>query len=182
VTLIPTEILRMWSERAETAHHLILQNLIDFKPFDAELQHGEKMQAYAEAAAANLMSARTFQDRFYLVRRFQDADLIRWFASGISFDHLDKAPSLAEATNRTPAQMLECAIEIGGKTGVTMTVEEMIAFALGENGKQKVHIEYHIDRAVTVILRKFRFLLKWDDEKAERFAVRFHELMKEFAE
>ena len=182
MTLIPAEILRMWGERAETAHHLILQNLIDFKPFDAELQHGEKMQAYAEAAKANRMSMRTFQDRFYLVKRFQDADLIRWFASGISFDHLDKAPSLAEATNRTPAEMIECAIEVGGKMGGTMTVEEMIAFALGETNKQRKHIGYHIDRAVTVILRKFRHLLKWDDEKAERFAVRLRELMKEFAE
>ena len=75
MTIIPAEILRMWGERAETAHHLILQNLIDFKPFDAELQHGEKMQAYAEAAKANRMSMRTFQDRFYLVKRFQDAEV-----------------------------------------------------------------------------------------------------------
>lgn len=180
MTLIPAAVLKRWNKIADEASRNYLAIFIEFREWDAELQHGEKMQAYREAAAAVMMSESTFRDKFGLVKRFQDDDLIRWFRRGISFDHLDKAPSLAEACKRTPSDLLEAAISIGNESGETMTVEEMTAFALAETDQPKASVNYHIESLVTSNLRKLRNLFKWDDDKAERFAIAFRDLLKEY--
>lgn len=179
MTLIPTAILTKWETRTIQADKNVLANLVEFLEFYDELQHGELMQAYTEAAKANRMSGATFRDKFGLVRRFRECDLYFWFANGISFDHLDKAPSLAEITKRQPSELIAQAIEVGNKDGETMTVDEMTAFALGETDKPKAGAKWHIEQAFVKVW-KLRNILGWDDEKANRFEARVRELIEEF--
>ena len=183
MTLIPADTLRMWNERATCADTLILDNLLDFREFYDELksEHGTLMQAYAEAAKANRMSAATFRDKFGLVKRFQDDDLRRWFACGISFDHLDKAPQIAELTHRTPAELLDACIEIGGENGETMTADETIRFAMGETDQPRVTARYHFEAAFRKVW-KLPTLLGWAEDKSKKFEDDLRALIDRYVE
>lgn len=183
MTLIPQEKLSAWYMRATAADNLVLENLLDFREFYDELksEHGTLMQAYAEAAKANRMSAATFRDKFGLVKRFQDDDLRRWFYCGISFDHLDKAPQIAELTHRTPAELLEACIEIGGENGETMTADEMMRFAMGETDQPRVTARYHFEAAFRKVW-KLPTLLGWADDKSRRFTDELRTLIDRYVE
>lgn len=183
MTVIPESKLSAWQSRAETADNLVLENLIEFREFYEELknEHGTLMQAYAEAAKANRMSAETFRAKFGLVRRFRDDDLRRWFASGISFDHLDKAPRLAEITHRQPAELLDACIEIGGADGGTMTADEMAAFAMSETDVPHVTARYYVETAFRKVW-KLPNLLGWTEEKAQRFEEELRQLIDRYLE
>lgn len=164
MTLIPAEKLSTWHTRATAADNLILENLLDFREFYDELkaEHGTLMQAYAEAAQANRMSRETFRDKFGLVKRFQDNDLREWFMRGISFDHLDKAPSLAEISKRTPAEVLNFA------AAENMTVEQMVNWVCEEQGKERAPLMFHFENEVKRLC-KFPTLGNWDAEKTGRW-------------
>lgn len=183
MTIIPEGKLTIWNVRATNADQDILQNLIEFREFYDELknEHGTLMQAYAEAAKANRMSAATFRDKFGLVKRFQDDDLLRWFASGISFDHLDKAPQIAELTHRTPAELLEACIEIGGENGETMTADEMMRFGMGETDQPRVTARYHFEAAFRKVW-KLPTLLGWAEDKSKRFTDDLRTLIDRYVE
>lgn len=163
MTIIPSSKLAEWKKRSEAADFLILENLIEFREFYDELKNEHAlMQAYAEAAQANRMSAATFRDKFGLVKRFGDDDLRRWFEMGLSFDHLDKAPGLAEISHRTPAEVLDFAAE------ERMTVEQMINWICEEQGKQRAPLLFHFDSLFRK-LWKFPALGQWDTDKTERW-------------
>lgn len=177
---IPKDVLKIWEFRAGEAERDILENLIEFLEFYDELNHGDKLKAYKEAAKANRMAGETFRGKFGLVLRFRDCDLREWFKQGISFDHLAHAPSLAEVIKLTPAALIEKAIDPGSANGDTMTVDEMIEFALGGSDK-KTSPKWHVEQAFSKLL-KLPSLLKWDSEKAQRFETKVKELIEEFSQ
>lgn len=171
--IIETAVLERWYSRATQANKNILQNLLEFGEYYSGLEHGEKMQAYKEAAEANMMSAENFRYKFGLVLRFKDCNLCEWFANGISFDHLENS-SAAEYKKMTPKELIEKAIELGGPDGKTMTVNEMLNFALGEkpdSGANKGEFRFFSN------LLKFCNLRKWTPEQSERFQTGVRELI-----
>ena len=178
MTLLPTGKLETWRKRAKSANKSILENLIEFKEFYDELKdrHGEMMQAYREAADANMMSEHTFRDKFGLVNRFRDSDLLYWFENGISFDHLDNAPSLRPDD---PASLLDDCIENGNENGETMTVPEMVNFVLEGENKRRVKARYHFDRAFSKVWNLHN-ILKWTDEKAKSFKRELQDLIDKY--
>lgn len=178
-SIIPRDCLIRWDIRASESENNILENLIEFLEFYDELNHGDKLNAYKEAAKANRMAGETFRGKFGLVLRFRDCNLREWFKQGISFDHLAHAPSMAEIAKLTPAALIEKAIDPGAANGDTMTVDEMIEFALGGSDK-KTSPKWHIEQAFSKLL-KLPNLLKWDSEKTQRFEVKVKELIEEFS-
>lgn len=172
--MISEEMLNRWQRNAIAGNAALLDNLLEFKDeFEGEVvRHGDKMQLYEEASAANCLSDSRFRQLYYLVLRYTekgDNDIAYWLTKGLGWEHLDEAPSLADQTGRTAKELLDEAIEIGGKNGRVMSVKEMRNFALGETQKKKVKNGYHIEKFVNVLVKNCIKFLGWTDEKVTGF-------------
>jgi hypothetical protein len=91
---------------------------------------------------------------------------VYWLNNGVSFEHLETANAMAEKANKTPVQLLNECIEKGGPTGKTMTVNELISFANGENAKHPIlyRVTIWFER-----LGKSPSLFGWNTEKTSAF-------------
>lgn len=175
MSLIPRPVAERMKARARKGSRCHLENLLDVRDLIAEIYRpqGKIMQAYSDAAVAMECSADTVRLGIGQIREYTDKDLFRWLDSGISFDHLSAANSLAELANKTPIELIEQAIDPGNAEGNTMTVRELEAFALGE--RKQNHPVFRFGVLLGRLL-KFPNALKWDDEKTGRYMALLEEL------
>jgi hypothetical protein len=177
-TLIPGEMLDKWRGRARASDLLKLKNLIEFRTLKEEFKiEGVLMQAYKEAAEAMMLAPETLRDLIGKIRNYPEARLISWIENGISFDHLEKANTLAELAHKTPAQLLDEAVEFGNGTGAPMTVRELTSHAMSEVPSALKAITY---RRVSIYQQLSRFPTDgWSEEKQARF-IKWRDEGKEF--
>jgi len=166
---IPAETKTVWRQRARRGALSKLKSLLEFREMIADYKAEHVlMEAYKEAAEAMLIAPETLRDDMGKIREYSRENLVRWLSSGLSFDHLETANRLAEAAKKTPAQLLNEAIDPGNATGETMTVDELAVYAIGElphNSRRAViQMTIMFDR-----LRKFPTRFKWDEIKTGRF-------------
>jgi hypothetical protein len=179
-TLIPGGVLIKWRARARSSDILKLRNLIEFRALLDEFKaEGVLMQAYKEAAEAMMLAPETLRDLIGKVRSYPEEKLICWIEQGISFDHLEKANTLAEVAHKSPAQLLDEAVSLGNATGSPMTVRELTAHAMGEVQSSQRAFVY---RRLII----YKQLSAWpidsyDDDKRARFAA-WRDAGKEFLE
>lgn len=167
MTLIPTVTLERWHVTARRNALVKLEMLLEFRAMMPDFKaENVLMEAYKEAAEAMLISPETLRDDMGKIREYQEEQLRYWIDNGVSFDHMEKAAQLAEIAHKTPARLLDECIDPGNANGDTMTVKELIAFALGEKPKPRhtLGLVVMFDR-----LRKFPTNYGWDIEKTTRF-------------
>ena len=165
--LIDAATAARWSRRARRGALSKLRSLLEFRDMMDDFRaENVLMQAYAEAAIIMVCSADTLRADIANIREYSEADLVRWIENKVSFDHMEKANSLAELAHKTPMQLLNECIDPGNAVGDTMTVRELQSFALGE---QKIHPAVYRWNVVLGRLRNFPTQLQWDDEKTGRY-------------
>jgi len=123
------------------------------------------MQLYKEAARPLRCEAETVRKNLRVIREYHPLDLRKWLDGGLSFHHIEKANALAD-DNRSPAFLLESAIDAGGADGQPWTVDELIEFATGDRPK------WDIPKVVTGYLNKLSNLgivKRWDEDKQGRW-------------
>lgn len=171
MTLIPEGMRERWRTRARRGALNTLKSLLEFRELivsEGYREEGVLMQAYSEAAEDMLMAPETLRDYMGKIREYPRQTLVYWLSNGLSFDHLEKANSIAELAQRTPAQLLDEAIEVGNENGETMTVNQMVSFALGVVDRQKRSIIYHFI-PLYERLGKFPTRFKFDAEKTKEY-------------
>jgi hypothetical protein len=180
--LIPAKFGEQLRARARKSRQLKLQNLLELRDFIAEnydrIERDGWMRFYAEAADWTDCAAETMRHDLDTIRSYPDADLKRWILAGLSFDHLATANGLQEASHYEASYLLDFCINLGGENGKRMTVEEMTAFALGENTPRSKTFDYV--RTLTGWILKLPNKLGWNTEKSAAFEARVRELIKEF--
>lgn len=178
--LIPAATLTRWQTRARRGALSTLKSLLEFRELVPDFRaEAVLMQAYQDAAKAMMIATDTLRDLMGKIREYPEGQLIFWINNGVSFDHMEKANQLAEIAHKTPAALLNEAVNPGNATGETMTVRELTAYALGEVAQPMKAITY---RRVTLwnSLGKFP-TTGWDDDKVSRFA-EWREAGREFIE
>lgn len=180
MTLIPLTTLDRWRTRARRGALLKLKTLLEFRELVDEYRaEAVLMQAYREAAEAMLISPETLRDDMHKIREYPEMKLVYWIANGVSFDHLEKANALAEIAQKTPAALLDEAIDLGNASGETMTVRELVGHALGEVAQPMKPFTY---RRAVIWNQLGKFPTDgWDDGKVSRFN-EWREAGKEFLE
>lgn len=171
MTLIPSDMRNRWSTRARRGALNMLKSLLEFRELivsEGYREEGVLMQAYREAADSMLMSPETLRDYMGKVREYPKEKLVYWLSNGLSFDHLEKANAVAELAKRTPADLLNEAIDVGNADGKTMTVDEMVSFALGVVDKPRRSVIHHFI-PLYERLGKFPSRFRWDEEKTRRY-------------
>lgn len=169
MTLIPQATLMHWQGLARKSDLAKLEMLIEFREFLSEIRgDGTIMLAYREAADAMAMAPETLRDYMGKIRNYPVEKLQLWIAKGVSFDHLEKAASVAEIAKTVPAQLLDEAIDPGNAAGEVMTVREMLSHALGGREKPGGAGRYHW-LPVYERLGKFPIRLGWESDKTSRF-------------
>lgn len=168
-SLIPTETLKAWRGRAKRGALELLDSLCEFREMIPDFKaEAVLMQAYAEASEALMMAPETLRDYVGKVREYPKEQMIYWITNGVSFDHFEKANTLADLAHKPPAQLLDEAINPGNATGQTMTVKELTAYALGEVS-QPMKVQVYRFTVLYKQLGKFPSLYGWDDDKAARY-------------
>jgi len=166
-TLIPADRLEIVRTRSRTGALAELESLLWFRENmdDWKAEHA-LMQAYSEYAEAMSISKDTLRRKMSTIRNYTADDLVRWVESGVLFEHIETANTLAELAKKTPKQLLNEALNLGGEYGKVMTVDELTTFALGEQKREPA-----LFRVNTLLSRlgKFPLLLKWPQEKTQKF-------------
>lgn len=169
MTLIPTGTLQVWRTRARRSSLSKLRSLLEFRDMAPEYKaEGVLMQAYREAAEAMTCSPETLRFDMNLIREYPAEQLVYWLSNGLSFDHLAAANRLAEAARKTPARLLNEAIDPGNATGAPMTVDELEVFATGELPHSERARTYRIVLMFDK-LQKAIYQASWDVAKQSRF-------------
>lgn len=168
-TLIPAETLRTWKQRSYRSALLKLTSLLELRPLieDAKAE-GQRvlMQMYSEAADAMMVHPDTVRADLAIIRNYSPDKLMYWLSNRVSFAHIETANQYAEIAKKTPAQLLDEAIQLGDETGETMTVSKLIAFALGEKKHEPATFRAN---ALFSRLGKFPNLFGWAQDKTEKF-------------
>jgi len=167
--LLPDELLNKWRTRSYRATALKLKSLLELRPIieDAKAE-GERtlMQMYFEAAEAMMVHPDTVRADLATIRSYPPDKLIYWIANGVGFSHIENANALQEIAKKPAAQLLTECITLGNEHGKTMTVNELIVFALGEKKKDPVFFRVN---ALFGRLGKLPSLLGWANEKVVKF-------------
>ncbi len=168
MTLIPETKLSEWHATAKRGAREILAILIEFRDEYMADFRAENclMQGYEEVATSLMLAPDTARDKIGMLRSYPKDKLLYWFDNDLSFDHLDKANSLAEIAHKAPADLLNEAIDPGNATGATMTVKELTAHALGERPMPAPM--YWINRAFSSF-GELPHRLNWNEAKAYRW-------------
>ena len=169
MTIVPAESLTKWRTRSYRSAMLKLANLLELREIveDAEAE-GQRvlMQIYAEAAEAFMRHEDTVRADLATIRRYSPEKLVYWIKSGYSFAHIAAANMYADRSGRKPLELLDEAIQHGGKEGdKAMTVKELIAFATGE----KEYKPAFSPSTVLSLLGKIPNSLNWVEEKRVKF-------------
>lgn len=166
MTLTPTAIYESWCRRAKRGNLLLVKSLCELRELLSDCEHNGAMQLQhkKEFCKAYGYAMETLRDYIGKIREYSYEQLIYWIDSGVSFDHLEKANTHAEAKQMTPAQLLDFAVE------EKMTVDEMVSFALGEK-----ETPAHTVQAKRWFIKALGWLEKvsqragWDVKKQERY-------------
>lgn len=166
-TMIPEKVLKRVRQRARRGNALKLLNLLDFRrDFQEWKDEGVLMQAYADWSEAMMISPDTLRKDLATIRNYSPDNLVYWLNNGISFEHLETANAMQERAKKPAAQLLNECVELGGKNGKPMTVNELISHANGENAKHP--IMYRVNIWFTA-LGKSPTLFKWNEQKTLAF-------------
>lgn len=167
--LIDPRIKERWRTRARRNTLSKLKSLLEFRELVEEYKaENVLMHAYKEAAEAMLCAPETLRDDMGKIREYPKEKLVYWLSNGLSFDHLETANKLAEAARKTPAKLLDQAIDPGNGSGDPMTVKELTAFACGELPQST---SYRTLKLVAEFERLKKVLYKqdWKPDKLARF-------------
>lgn len=165
--LLPEKALTLARARAKTGAFAELESLLWFREnADDWKAEGVLMQAYKEYAAAMMIAPDSLRRKMATIRNYSAEDLERWIEEGVGFEHMETANALAETAKKTPKQLLDECISLGDGEGKVMTVDQLVAFALGEQKRDPA-----LFRVNTLLSRLGRFpdLLKWGSDKREKF-------------
>ena len=153
--------------RAKAGALAELESLLEFRELVDEWKaEGVLMQAYTEWSDAMMIARDTLRRKMSNVRNYAADDLYRWFEEGAGFEHLETANTLAELAKKTPKQLMNEAVDLGDQHGKVMTVDQLTSHALGERKAEPA-----LFRVNTILSRLGRFplLLKWGDEKTNKY-------------
>lgn len=158
------EIRARWRTRALRNTTNLIESLCELRDLLVELPT-QRMQLINDFASDFGRSKATVKDDLHIIGGYLAEDMQRWVVAGIRFDHMEKAKQVAAAKEMTPAALLDFAID-NGPEGKTMTVDEMVSFAIGEkpSGGARRNFQRYYDR-----LMKLPAVYKWDDSKRARF-------------
>ena len=182
VNLIPQELGKRLQGRARQSTVLKLENFLELRDFISENENKIIEQGwenfYEEAGNWMDFSGDSISKGLDIIRAHPDENLKRWIKGGLSFDHIEKANTLQKYCQFTSEQILDAAIDLGGKNGKRMTVKEMTAFALGENVPLPPTYDFvkTLSGWLTKIPLKFK---EWDSTKVYRVTELINKLMKE---
>jgi len=179
-TMLPKELLDKLRERAYRGTVLKMANLLDIRPLieDAR-EEGNRvlMTMYGEIAEAMLVHQDTVRGDLATIRNYSPEKLMYWVGSGLGFSHIEMANQLAELAHKTPLQLLDEAVALGGPNGKAMTVQELMSFALGEQKREPAMFRVN---ALLSRLARFPDLLKWDTKKAGEFTQLMEQIRRFF--
>jgi len=137
VKFIPVDFGKRLQSRARKSTLLKMENMIELRDFYFE--NKEKIDSvqgfYEEAGDWMDFGAESVKKALNTIRNYPETVLIKWVKSGISFSHIETANWLqnVKGSKYTEAlPLLNDVIGLGDENGKRMTVEKMIAFALGE--------------------------------------------------
>jgi hypothetical protein len=145
-----------------------LQSLLEFREdMDDWKAEGKLMQAYAEYAEDMMIARDSLRRKITIIRNYSSDDLERWIESGVGFEHMETANSLAEIAKKTPKKLLDECIDMGDETGKVLTVEKLMTLALGEQKRDPALFRVN---GLLSRLARFPDLLRWGNEKREKFS------------
>jgi len=168
-SMLPTFQLELVRSRAQSGEFAELESLLWFREnVDDWRKEKVLMQAYKEYAEAMMISSDTLRRKMAAIRAYPPEKLVYWISKGAGFELIETANTLAELAKKEPMQLIDEAVELGNENGKTMTVDELTAFALGEQKRDPA-----LFRVNTLLSRLARFpeLLKWDNDKRAKFTV-----------
>jgi len=168
-SLLPEKVLLNVRTRAKAGASAELESLLWFRENVEDWKsEGVLMQAYKEYAGAMMIAPDSLRRKMATIRNYAPEDLERWIDEGVGFEHMETANTLAEMAKKTPKQLLDECISLGDGEGKVMTVDQLVAFALGEQKRDPA-----LFRVNTLLSRLGRFpeLLKWSSDKREKFTV-----------
>lgn len=183
--LLPAELGRRLRTRARQSTMLKLENFMELRDFIAENEDRiiDKgwMEFYSEAGNWMDYSAETVRKYLSTIRSFPDESLKHWIKSGLSFDHIETANWLQndQACHFDADSILDAAVSLGNGKGERMTVDEMIAFALGE--KVQVDSDRRAKNTLLDKLSQLPHVLKWGAEKVAEYKIWLNDGRRFFA-
>jgi len=167
--MIEPETLDRWRTRSYRSAILKLASLLELRVIieDAKVE-GERviMEMYKQAADAMMVHPDTVRNDIATIRNYSPENLAYWIKNGVGFSHIDMANVLQHKAKKPALQLLNECIALGNENGKTMTVNELIVFALGE--KKQEPVLYRVT-AMFERMGKFPTLLGWGMEKITKY-------------
>lgn len=168
-TMLPKELLEKLRQRAYRGVVLKLANLLEIRGIieDAKAE-GDRvlMQIYKEVSEAMLCHPDTIRADLATIRNYSPEKLMFWTGNGLGFSHIETANQYAELAHKTPLQLLDEAVQLGGPNGKPMTVQELITFAMGEQKREPAMFRFN---ALMSRLARMPDLMRWDEKRTGEF-------------
>lgn len=181
-TLIPADFGAKLQQLARKATKAKLALLIEIRDFAEE--NYDKIEAtgwqnfYKEVAGWTNYSWHSIDKGLDTIRSYPAERLNYWTDNGLSFDHIESANWAQNQCTMYGDQILNAAIELGNGQGKVMTVDEMIAFALG--GEARKPEAYPLINTLSKWLNKITEKFPhWEASKVSRVQGLITELVKE---
>src|SRR5574343_484650 len=128
---------------------------------------------YGAKSTRKYRTAQKLRRKLQAVNGFSPEVLSDFVNGGLSWEHLQVAHDLSDTAYKTPRQLLQEAIDPGNAHGDTMTVNELIAHALGERApRPETYAAFSWLSRLAELPSKFN----WDAEKRGRFEKTLQEL------
>jgi hypothetical protein len=166
--MLPIGQLELVRTRAQSGAFAELESLLWFRENEDDWrQEKTLMRAYQEYAEAMMISAATLREKMAIIRNYPPEKMVYWISNGVGFDTMQRANELAQIAKKTPAQLLDEAVELGGANGKTMTADELTCHALGEVKRDPAFFRVN---ALLSRLERLPVLMQWEAGKREKFA------------
>lgn len=180
--LIPAELGQRLRTRARKSTELKMENFIELRDFFAEnkarIEETGLMTFYEEAGDWLNYGGDAVRKYLGIIRDYPESKLREWVKGDLSFYHIDMANFIQNDSQFDAAQILDAAITLGNGNGRRMTVNEMIAFAVGEKVKRSP--QFHVIRTLTGWIDKLPLKMNWDDAKKKSFSIDVNLLIKRY--
>lgn len=136
----------------------------------------QRSQLIADFAEDYGAAKATVKDWLHIIGDYDKELMLDWLDKGLFFNHFEKARTCAAAKQMTPAALLDFAVD-NGPEGKTMTVDEMVSFAIGEkpSGGARRNFQRYYDG-----LMKLPAVYKWDEPTRAEFEAAVNTLWKFF--
>lgn len=158
------EIRALWRGRSRRSDSNKIYSLCELRTLI--VTHPERRAQLMSDFAEDYGAAKaTVKDWLHIIGDYDKELMLDWLDKGLFFNHFEKARTCATAKKMTPTALLDFAID-NGPEGKTMTVDEMVSFAIGEKPSSgaRRNFQRYYDR-----LMKLPAVYKWDDSKRARF-------------